>query len=173
VPIYLTEFGVQSRPNRFLGVPVAQQAEWDAIAERLSWSNARVAGFSQYLLRDDPVGGAPGASVHGGTIGFQTGLEYLSGKLKPLYFGWPVPLTVSKHGRAFSLWGLVRPATGVTRVTVLVAGAHARRYRVLSTVTTDSLGRWSTSSSVRGAHWRVRWSSPTGVSYEGPPISAS
>jgi hypothetical protein len=173
VPIYLTEFGVQSRPNRFLGVPVAQQAEWDAIAERLSWSNARVAGFSQYLLRDDPVGGAPGASVHGGTIGFQTGLEYLSGKLKPLYFGWPVPLTVSKHGRAFSLWGLVRPATGVTRVTVLVAGAHARRYRVLSTVTTDSLGHWSTSSSVRGAHWRVRWSSPTGVSYEGPPISAS
>src|SRR5207237_937550 len=86
-PVFLTEFGVQSRPNRFLGVPVGQQAEWDAIAERIAWSNPRVAAFSQYLLRDDPLGGAPGASVHGGTIGFQTGLEYLNGKLKPLYFG--------------------------------------------------------------------------------------
>jgi len=172
LPMYLTEFGVQSKPNRFLGVSVAQQAEYDAIAERMSWSNPRVAGFSQYLLRDDPVGGAPGASVHGGTIGFQTGLEYLSGKPKPLYSGWPVPLTVSRHGHSFSLWGLVRPATRATRVTVLVKGAHARRYRVLSTLTTDALGHWSTTSSVRGASWRVRWTSPAGVVYEGPPIGA-
>ena len=27
-PIYLTEFGIQSKPNPFLGVPVAQQAEY-------------------------------------------------------------------------------------------------------------------------------------------------
>ena len=73
LPIYLTEFGVQSKPNRYLGVPVAQQAEYDAIAEHIAWSNPRVAAFSQYLLKDDPLGGAPGSSVHGGTIGFQTG----------------------------------------------------------------------------------------------------
>jgi hypothetical protein len=173
LPMYLTEFGVQSQPNRFLGVPVGKQAEWDAIAERISWSNPRVAAFSQYLLRDDPVGGAPGASVHGGTIGFQTGLEYLNGKLKPLYFGWPLPLTVSKRGRGVSLWGLVRPATGATSVTVLVKGPHARRYRALTTVPTDTLGHWSASASIGGALWRVRWTSPAGVVYEGPPISAS
>ncbi|HWX75798.1 MAG TPA: hypothetical protein VNZ05_10850 [Solirubrobacteraceae bacterium] len=173
VPVYLTEFGVQSKPNRYLGVSAAKQAEEDAVAERIAWSNGRVAAFSQYLLRDDPVGGAPGASVHGGTIGFQTGLEYISGKLKPLYSGWPVPLTVSKRGGAFSLWGLVRPATGATRVSVLVKGAHARRYRALATVSTDSLGHWSLTSSVRGASWRVRWTSPAGVLYEGPPIGAS
>jgi len=173
LPVYLTEFGVQSRPNRFLGVPVGQQAEYDAIAERIAWSNPRVAAFSQYLLRDDPLGGAPGASVHGGTIGFQTGLEYLSGKLKPLYSAWPLPFTVSKRGRGVSLWGLVRPATGATSVTVLVEAAHARRYRTLKTVTTDSLGHWSFGSSARGARWRVRWTSPAGVSYEGPPIGAS
>ena len=173
LPIYLTEFGVQSRPNRFLGVAVGKQAEWDAIAERISWSNPRVAAFSQYLLRDDPVGGAPGASVHGGTIGFQTGLEYLNGKPKPLYFGWPVPLTVAKRGGRVSLWGLERAATGATRVTVLVKGAHARRYRVASIVSADSLGHWSASSSIRNALWRVRWTSPSGVTYEGPPISPS
>jgi hypothetical protein len=173
LPIYLTEFGVQSLPNRFLGVPIAKQAEYDAIAERIAWNNRRVAAFSQYLLRDDRLGGAPGASVHGGTIGFQTGLEYVNGRPKPLYFGWPIPLTVSRHGHAYSLWGLVRPAAGPTQVTVLIAGAHARRFRVLKTVRTDSFGHWGLSSSVRAAKWRVRWTSPTGVRYQGPPIGAS
>ena len=172
LPIYLTEFGVQSKPNRFLGVSVAQQAEYDAIGERIAWSNSRVAAFSQYLLRDDPLGGAPGASVHGGTIGFQTGLEYLNGRPKPLYFGWPLPLTVSKRGRGFSLWGLARPATEATKVTVLVKSRGSRRYRILKTVSTNGQGYWAFSSSTAGAQWRVRWRSPAGVRYEGPPISA-
>jgi hypothetical protein len=172
LPIYLTEFGVQSKPNKYLGVPVAQQAEYDAIAEHIAYSNPRVAAFSQYLLKDDPLGGAPGASVHGGTIGFQTGLEYLNGSPKPLYFGWPVPLTVSKRGRSFSLWGLVRPANGPTKVTVLVAPRGSRRYRTLRTVSTDGAGYWTLSSSTRGVHWRVRWRSPSGRKYEGPPIGA-
>ncbi len=36
VPIYLTEFGVQSHPNKYLGVSVAKQAEFDAIAEHIA-----------------------------------------------------------------------------------------------------------------------------------------
>jgi hypothetical protein len=173
LPMYLTEFGVQSKPNRFFGVPVAQQAEYDAIAERIAWLNPRVAAFSQYLLRDDPLGGAPGASVAGGTIGFQTGLEYLNGTPKPLYFGFPVPLVVSKQGHHFSLWGLVRPAEGATKVTVLVELKGAKHYRTLKTVSTNGLGYWGFSSSTQGAHWRVRWKSPTGVKYEGPAIGAT
>ena len=31
VPIYLTEFGVQSKPNKYLGVSAPKQAEYDAI----------------------------------------------------------------------------------------------------------------------------------------------
>jgi hypothetical protein len=172
VPIYLTEFGVQSKPNRQLGVSAAVQAEYDAIAEQIAWSNPRVAAFSQYLLRDDPLGGLPGASVHGGTVGFQTGLEYVSGSRKPLYFGWPVPLTVSKRGHGFSLWGLVRPAGGATKVTVLVRKKGAKSYRTLKVVQTEGRGYWSLRSSVRGQYWRVRWVSPAGVRYEGPPIRA-
>ncbi|MFI4990627.1 MAG: hypothetical protein ACHQHO_06900 [Solirubrobacterales bacterium] len=172
LPIYLTEFGVQSKPNRFLGVSVAQQAEFDAIAEQIAWSNARVAAFSQYLLVDDPLGGKPGSSVSGGTIGFQTGLEYLSGKPKPLFFAWPVPLTVSKSGHGYSLWGLLRPTTGATKVTVLVQKKGSRKYTTLKTVATNSLGYWTLHSSTKGAHWRVQWKSPAGVKYEGPPIGA-
>jgi hypothetical protein len=172
LPIYLTEFGVQSKPNRFLGVAVSQQAEFDAIAEKIAWSNPRVTAFSQYLLVDDPLGGKPGSSVNGGAIGFQTGLEYQNGKPKPLYFGFPVPLTVSKSGHGFSLWGLVRPTTGVTKVTVLVQAKGSSKYKTLKTVTTNSGGYWTLHSSTKGAHWRVRWVSPTGAKYEGPPISA-
>jgi hypothetical protein len=172
LPIYLTEFGVQSKPNRFLGVSVAKQAEYDAIAEHIAWSNPGVAAFSQYLLIDDPLGGKPGASVNGGVIGFQTGLEYVTGKPKPLYSAWPVPLTVSKTGHGFSLWGLVRPATAATKVTVLVKPSGAKSYRTLKTVTTNSLGYWSLSSGTNGVTWRVRWTSPTGAKYEGPPIGA-
>jgi Cellulase (glycosyl hydrolase family 5) len=172
LPIYLTEFGVQSYPNKYLGVSASQQAEFDAISERIAYSNPRVAAFSQYLLKDDPLGGAPGSSARGGYVGFQTGLEYSNSSPKPLYSGWPIPLTVAKAGHGFSLWGLVRPATGATKVTVLVRPKSSKRYRTLKTIATNSLGYWAFNSSTQGLDWRVRWTSPAGVKYEGPPIKA-
>ncbi len=171
LPIYVTEYGVQSLPSQ-LGVSASKQAEYDAIGEHIAWSNSRVAAFSQYLLKDDPVGGKPGSSVAGGAVGFQTGLEFVNGKPKPLYAGWPMPLTVSRgHGR-YSLWGLVRPAAGSTKVTVLVRRKGSRSYRVLKTLTTNSRGYWALSSSTAGELWRVRWKSPQGRAYEGPPVHA-
>ena len=173
LPVYLTEFGVQSVPNRELGVSLSQQPQFDAIDEHIAWSNPRVAAFSQYLLMDDPVGGPAGSSVNGGFIGFQTGLETVKGKPKPFYYSWPLPLTITKHGRnGFLLWGLVRPATGATKLTVLVQRKGSHAYRTLKTVTTNSLGYWSLSSSTKGVRWRVRWVSPSGVKYEGSPIAA-
>ncbi len=171
VSIYLTEFGVQSKPNKQLGVSVSKQAEFDAIAEHIAYANARVAAFSQYLLRDDPLGGAPGSSVHGGTVGFQTGLEYASGARKPLYFGWPVPLTVSRTRHGSELWGLVRPTAGATKVTVLVRLKGSKSYRTFKTITTNGAGYWGLNTSTRGQLWRVRWVSPAGIKYEGPPIA--
>jgi hypothetical protein len=173
LPIYLTEFGVQSVPNRELGVSLSQQAQFDAIDERIAWSDPRVAAFSQYLFKDDPLGGRAGSSVNGGFVGFQTGLETVTGKPKPLYYSWPLPLTVTKHGRnGFSLWGLVRPATGSTKLTVLVLRKGSHAYRALKKVTTNGQGYWSFTSSTKGVAWRVRWVSPAGIRYEGSPIAA-
>jgi hypothetical protein len=173
LPIYLTEFGVQSKPNPYLGVPVGEQAEWDALSEYIAWRDPRVAAFSQYLLHDDRVGGPPGSGVHDGRVGFQSGLEYANGRPKPLYSAWPVPLVVSRVGHGFSLWGLVRPAMGPTTVTILVKTRGAKRYRTLRTATTESLGYWNFTSTVAGVDWRVRWTSPTGSKYEGPPIGVA
>jgi hypothetical protein len=171
-PIYLTEFGIQTRPSQ-LGVSQAKQAEYDAISEKIGWSNPRVVAFSQYLLRDDPRGGKPGAGVHGGTIGFETGLETVRGVHKLLYSSFPIPLVVSRHGHSFSLWGLVRPAEGVTTVKVSVQPKGSKSYKTLKTVQTDSAGYWTLSSSTQGSHWRVSWRSPTGATYNGPPIGAN
>ncbi len=171
-PIYLTEFGIQSYPNRELGVSLQKQAEYDAISEKISWENPRVAAFSQYLLRDDPLGGKAGASVHGGYVGFQTGLETVNGTRKPLYYAFPVPLVVARTSRGYSLWGLVRPAEGATTLKVLVQPKGSKRYRTLASVHTNALGYWTLGSSVQGTHWRVSWRSPAGVAYNGPPIGA-
>jgi hypothetical protein len=171
LPLYLTEFGVQSYPNKQLGVPASVQAEYDAMAEEIAYRDPRVAAFSQYLLRDDPVKGSQGSSVHGGSVGFQTGLEYANGTPKPLYYAWPVPLTATTLHHGVALWGLVRPAAGSTRVSVLVKADHSRRFRTLRSVTTNAGGYWSLDTG--GAEsWRVRWTSPQGVVYEGPPIHA-
>jgi hypothetical protein len=174
MPIYLTEFGWQTKPNKFLAVPFSVQAQFDAISERIAYSNPRVVAFSQYLLRDDPLGGKPGSSLNGGRVGFQTGLESVNGRPKPLFYGFRLPLTVSRSGRgSFALWGLVRPATAATHVQVLVLDRGARRYRVLAqSVATDALGYWTLhSSDGRASSFEVRWRTPSGTLYTGAPIT--
>lgn len=165
LPIYITEFGVIGTRNRFLGVPVARQAEYQAIAERIAYSNPRVASFSQYLLRDDIAR----SRSH---VGFQTGLEYSNGKPKPLFAAFPVPLTVTHRGNGYSLWGFVRPAGGATQVTIEAERRGSRRFTVLAKVETNSLGYWTHSSQVAAGVWRVRWRSPEGTTYTGPSIRA-
>ena len=173
MPIYLTEFGWQTRPNRFLAVSAANQAVFDAVSEHIAYSNSRVAAFSQYLLRDDPVGGPPGSSVNGGYVGFQTGLEYINGSPKPLLYGFRLPLTVARRGSGYSLWGLVRPATGVTRVQVLVLHKGSRKSVSLArSVATNSHGYWTLHTSARNAvSFAVRWRSPSGTLYTGASIT--
>lgn len=161
MPLYVTEFGIRSKPERAIGVSLPVQAEWDAISERLAWENPRVASFSQYLLRDDVLGHGP-----------QTGLEKLNGAKKPLYYGFPVPLTVTHTRHGYSLWGYVRPARKTTKVTVLIQRPHSRSYQSLKTIKTGASGYWTLNSAVKGVNWRVRWVSESGARYEGPPIKA-
>lgn len=173
-PIYLTEFGTQSKPNPYLGVSLVQQAEFDAIAEHIAWSNGRVAAFSQYLLRDDPIISVPGSSVLGlGPTGFQTGLELANGRPKPSFNGFRLPLVVQRRGSGYSLWGLARPANGATTVTVMVQPLHSRRWKVLAaSVPTDSAGYWTMRSTTPGSWWQVMWKSPTGTTYSGATVRA-
>jgi len=165
-PIYITEFGVQSYPNRYLGVPVAQQAEYDAIAERTAWNDPDVASFSQYLLSDDPDPGDEGS--------FQTGLVYVGGKPKPLYNGYRLPLTVTVTGGSrVAFWGLVRPAAAAGPVVVQYSDNNGSSWQQLLTAQTNANGYWSASGLFDHQRvWRVQWTSPSGTVYAGAPVRA-
>jgi hypothetical protein len=156
LPIYLTEFGIQSTPDRFLGVSLTQQPEFRAISERLAYSNPRVRAFSQYLLRDDqPREGVSASARYGG---FESGLRFATGREKPALAGFRLTLAALRDGSRTSLWGLVRPAKAVTTAEVLYQDSGSRTFRRLKTVRTNSRGYFSLRTAYRqGRRYRLRW----------------
>ena len=111
LPIYVTEYGVESVPDR-IGVSQLRQAEFIGIAEYLMYRNRRIRSFGQYLMDDDP--GGPEFS-------FQTGLRFAGGAPKISYSAFPITLALqrkSRRDRTVTVWGHARPADGSVPVTV-------------------------------------------------------
>ena len=153
IPLYLTEFGIQSKPDPYVGVSQLKQAEYRSIAERIAWLNPRVKAFSQYMMRDD----APRAgSSYVRYSGFESGLRTSDGRAKPAYNGFRLPLVARRHGSKVTLWGLARPATGAT--TVRVQYRNGKHWHDLRTVSTNRRGYFTTHTKrVRGRSYRILW----------------
>jgi Cellulase (glycosyl hydrolase family 5) len=167
--IYLTEFGIQTTPDEISGVSLAKQAAYLAISEHIAYVNPRVALFSQYLMRDDKP--RKTGYRYGG---FETGLRTSKGKKKPSYNGFRTPLAVESYGRNDVIWGFVRPFRAKTVVTIEVKARkkHAK-WKKLRTVTTTARGVYGFSSRHhKGQRYRVKWTSPAGVKFTGPSVSA-
>lgn len=168
LPIYVTEFGVQSYPDRRSGVPLAQQSDYRSIAERIAYRNARVRSFSQYLLRDDdPRDGAYGA--------FESGLILFDGTPKPAFASFRLPLVVLPgRGGRMTLWGLVRPADGRAGSLTIQYRDRGRGWRELGRQAYGRTGYWQRTASAgsRGRAWRVVWRSPAGTTHTGPATVA-
>ena len=169
--IYLTEFGIQSTPDPFVGVPLARQAEYLGIAEHMAYVNPRVRSFSQYLLHDDRPRKGSRVERYGG---FESGLRRSNGRAKPAYAAFRLPLAAENYGRSDVLWGRVRPSATRTEVTILASRRKGRPFRALRTVRTNSRGVFG----LRARHhdkqrYRVRWTAPDGKVWLGPPIRAS
>jgi hypothetical protein len=159
-PVWITEYGVQSSPDTTLGVPLAQQAEFRSLSERILRADPRVAALSQYLLVDDAA-----------LSGFQSGLITSAGRAKPALDEFRLPLAARRSGSTVTLWGLVRPATGATRVEVLVRDRTAAHSSVATTRPTDAAGTWTARLGYRaGRTFRVRWTALDGATFAGPPV---
>lgn len=170
VKVYLTEFGVQSYPDLSAGVPLATQSDLRSTAEKIAWSNPRVYGFSQYLLRDDKTNS--GTSTTQRYSGFQSGLETDTGKKKPSYDGFRLPLVATLVGTKVSLWGLVRPSDGATRVTVYQA-EKGKPWKALKTIATKSDKSWTLSATnAKNRLWRVMWKNADGEKFYGSATKA-
>jgi hypothetical protein len=166
LPLYLTEFGIQSYPDRIQGVSFPKQAAYMAIAEHMAYVNRRVRLFSQYLMTDDK----PRRSRFNRYAGFESGLRRRDGSPKPAYAGFRLPLAVESYGRSDVLWGLVRPQRARTSVTIEVA-PKGKRFRLLKTLQTTSTGVFSLRTRHRaGQRYRVKWTDPAGVTRRGAAV---
>lgn len=156
--LYLTEFGIQSTPDPFIGVSETRQAEFRSIAERIAYRNSRVRAFSQYMMRDDlPREG----STYARYSGFESGLRHSSGEPKIAYNAFRLPLVADRGSRRVTLWGIARPAASKTRVRIEYS--TRKGWRKLKYDATNRRGVWSTTTRyVRGRSYRVKWGGHTG-----------
>jgi cellulase (glycosyl hydrolase family 5) len=125
VPLYLTEFGYQTKPDPFVANVVSfnRQAEWINEAEYIAYKNPDVRSVSQFLLVDDgPVPNEEAANVKWRT--FQSGLQLLNGPRKPSYKAYITPIHLTRtrvrRGSATTVFGMLRPAGPSRRVTVQI-----------------------------------------------------
>ncbi|HEX5145592.1 MAG TPA: cellulase family glycosylhydrolase [Conexibacter sp.] len=156
LPVYVSEFGVQSYPDRIAGVPLPTQSDFRSIGEHMAWSNSRVKSFSQYLLRDD-------ATVAGAHGKFESGLFLYKGDaVKPAYYGFRLPLVVTKgKGSRVSLWGFVRPAHGHGGSVTIEVKDRGHGWSRLATQRYGGSGYWKRSATTKsGRQWRVAWTDP-------------
>ncbi len=111
VPVYYTEFGIQSYPDKVFGVSPQRQYEIRARVERDAYANSRIRGFSQYLLTDDDpsVASRRACSTRAASRSRPSTRFRLTLDAKP---------TARAKRKRLSLWGLVRPATGATTVVI-------------------------------------------------------
>jgi hypothetical protein len=169
MPIYITEFGVQSFPDHRTGVPLDVQSDYRSISERIAYLNPRVKSFSQYLLTDDAD------SAAGNYGSFQSGLYLFEPRrAKPALYGFRVPLVVvpGKSATRATLWGLVRPATSSGNVT-LEYSDNGRSWTTLGTQRYASNGYFTrTVSTTAKRRWRIVWDAPDGTTWTGPATRA-
>ena len=115
VPLYLTEYGYQTKPDPYAGrvVSYSLQAAWINQAEYIAYKNANVRAVNQFLLFDDAPDPAfdPKKQPNLAWRTFQSGLQLLAGKKKPSYKAYMTPLflkqTRVRRGRSI---GAVRHA---------------------------------------------------------------
>jgi hypothetical protein len=167
LPVYLTEFGIQSRPDRIQGVSFAKQAAYLSLAEHMAYVNPRVRSFSQYLMTDD----RPRASALNRYAGFESGLRTSKGRKKPAYKAFRLPLAVENYGSTDVLWGLVRQYRRTTTVTIQVDPPGKKGWRKLADVKTTATGVYALRATHRsGQRYRVKWTAPGGKRYSGASV---
>ena len=171
LPIYSTEFGIQTDPPDCIGqgAPIDQQAAIINEAEYDSYVNSRVKTYSQYLLIDDPVltQFEPGTNERYGR--YQTGLlwgqnavkcespgiHYAYGTPKePTFDAFQTPIyvrIVPRKKRTVQVFGRARPV-GATPVQIAIL----HNGRVVDSVTSSSYFLVTLRGSTSG-RWQLRW----------------
>ncbi|HEY8866665.1 MAG TPA: hypothetical protein VIM22_07005, partial [Solirubrobacteraceae bacterium] len=145
VPVYITEFGYQTRPPDPFGYPERLAAEYINESEFILYSDPRIRATHQFLLVDaDPLTQFPkNSSSYWST--FQTGLIGLDGKRKLLFGAYRFPVYVVGSQRrapgSFRVWGDVRAGRFGVAQTAAVQfrpKGHTTKFTTLKVVRTTN-----------------------------------
>jgi hypothetical protein len=145
VPLYLTEYGYQTKPDPFAGAVVSysRQAAWINQAEYIAYKNANVRAVNQFLLFDDAPDPEfdPKKQPNLAWRTFQSGLQSLAGKKKPSYKAYETPLYLKQtrvaRGRSIGVFGMLRPAapTATVRAQLQFRSTHGKKWQRRKTIT--------------------------------------
>jgi hypothetical protein len=172
-PIYSTEYGFQTNPpehpvpNQVFPLPPSVAATYMNWAEYISYKNARIMSYDQYLLVDPPGGN------------FASGLEFSNGARKPGYDAYRMPLylpvTSVKKAAALEIWGGVRPARQSGTAQIQFQPGSSGAFTTLQSVALNPLGYFDVRSGVgQSGTIRVAWKDPAnGQTYYSRSVSVT
>ena len=112
--IWITEYGYQTEPDPYVGIPMFRQALWTTWAEFIAYGNPRIASMAQFLLHDDRPDTKFAAADIRRWRTWQSGLATNAGARKPLYDEYPFPIHVAptrpRAGATIRVFSIARPA---------------------------------------------------------------
>lgn len=137
-PVFLTEYGVQTKPPDRFGVSQGTQARYLNQADWMAYRDGRIRSVSQYELTDpaDPNT-------------FNTGLRFNNGNAKSSLAAYRIPIWVSSK----RVWGQVR--AGGESAEVQWRSSSKRAFKRYRTVKLNAAGYFDLKVNRRGGQWRV------------------
>lgn len=125
-PIWITEFGYQTKPPDPFATPIRRAPDLMDESEWIAYRNRRVRSYSQYTLRD--------------ARSWQAGLRFSNGRKKPgVYSAFALPLHLERRGGRVEVFGAVRTASSGDVQVEFKANRRAS-YRSLSSVPVNNVG---------------------------------
>jgi hypothetical protein len=111
LPIVSTEFGYETNPpDKYVGIPLQTQADWITLGDFITYSNPRIAGNTQFLLRDVPPLRRYSKTSRHYWFTYQSGILTRSGKPKPAAQAYAMPFLAQGTGVPLqaNVWGQLR-----------------------------------------------------------------
>ena len=126
-PIWITEFGYQTKPPDPFATPIGRAPGLMDESELIAYRNRRVRSYSQYTLRDAPT--------------WQAGLRFANGRKKPgVYSAFALPLHLERlNGGRVEVFGAIRTASSGD-VAVEVKANRRASYRSVGSVPVNNVG---------------------------------
>lgn len=164
IPIVLTEFGWETKPpDRFNGISLAHQAEWDNLGDYAAYQNDRVFAMTQFLLFDVAPQKQYPRNTKAYWFTYQSGLFFNNGQRKPSATAYMLPFIAKRSGSQYFFWGQVRFTPNGVNQTVYLQRKQGNNWVTDGSPipVTNSVGFWSeTRPAQKGATYRELWVAP-------------